>query len=231
MNSDPISIAVEAQKEGFAYITNLLNGVLPKGIRFEEGNENASLDNAMYRMRQALPALRTIYPGVFPPDDRMIHPWTLGCVNGVIDDAIYVCVVRDHVHDQLNEAILILTSCSQKWTRKDWIEHIVEPVQNYQKSQMNIIIRLEESTENGVSLFDCGMAIEQDMDCARGWVNRFSSSGKLKATPIGRCPNDARARLYRLPEILRDLDNFLSLSVREKARIRVHLERVKRPPK
>lgn len=137
MNTDPISIAVKAQKEGFAYITNLLNGVLPKGIRFEEGNENASLDNAMYRMRQALPALRTIYPEVFPPDDRIIYPWTLGYINGLENAPIYIGVVRDHVHDAL--VVMIEFLREKNWSVGQWEKCIVNPINDHQNSLITII--------------------------------------------------------------------------------------------
>lgn len=87
-----------------------------------------------------------------------------------------------------------------------------------------------EPTDKGVSLRDVGAAMEFIDDQLTDFIRRFVDSKKVKSESLGKCPKDRRAKLYRLSEILRDLDSFTSLNSVETRRIRRHLESVERYP-
>ncbi|MCY3010272.1 MAG: hypothetical protein NTY42_10565 [Planctomycetota bacterium] len=74
-------------------------------------------------------------------------------------------------------------------------------------------------SEKGISLYDIGLHFEKDELAARSWVKRFSDSKKNRCEPIGKCPNEGRASLYRLSEIVLDVQNYLNLDGKEKAKL------------
>jgi hypothetical protein len=69
-----------------------------------------------------------------------------------------------------------------------------------------------EVAEQGVSLRDLAMLIEEDDQVATTSVRKWIDSKKIKASPIGKCPLDGRAQLYRLSELLSDVGKILSLN-------------------
>lgn len=73
-------------------------------------------------------------------------------------------------------------------------------------------------TEVGVTLFDVAVQIEADDEVAKKLVRQISSSKKMRARSIGKCPVDGRKQLYRLSDILSDFEEFLGLTPREKSR-------------
>ena len=142
MNAVPSELARDALIEGFGYITRRLNEAIPKKMLFAEANPNASLKDARYRLRQALPGLRAMKPGMFPPDDRDIYPWTLGHINDLCNPQTYVCVVGDYVYESMDELILFLKG--KNWTEDScWKNCIVEPVRKY---HVNLLSMLPELT-------------------------------------------------------------------------------------
>jgi hypothetical protein len=82
----------------------------------------------------------------------------------------------------------------------------------------------------GVSLRDCGIALDLMDDELSDFVREFSDSKKVTAKPLGKCPNDKRANLYRLSEVLKNLQNFRKLDGCEKEKLRKHLMHVQRMP-
>ena len=88
----------------------------------------------------------------------------------------------------------------------------------------------EPEIDTGVSFRDVAFAIECDDKAATVAVRRWSKSGKIKAKPIGKCPLDGRAKLYRLFEILIDIQKILSLAKPEVEKYRQVLVAKQRPP-
>jgi hypothetical protein len=88
----------------------------------------------------------------------------------------------------------------------------------------------EPEIVTSVSLRDVAFAIEGDDKAAKDSVQRWLKSGKIKAKPIGKCPLDARAQLYRLFEILADVQKILSLTRPEVGKYRQVLVAKQRPP-
>ncbi len=90
--------------------------------------------------------------------------------------------------------------------------------------RVSALVRSKESadeTEMGVSLYDAAIVIEEGDDLAAiRLVKKWSDTKKITATPIGKCPNDARRTLYRLSEILSDLQVILSFTSKEKTKYR-----------
>lgn len=86
------------------------------------------------------------------------------------------------------------------------------------------------ATDKGVSLRDVGIALDYIDEELKLFVRRFSDSKRITSDPLGKCPKDKRAKLYRLSEILNDLETFSSMSPVENRRIRKHLESVERFP-
>jgi len=100
------------------------------------------------------------------------------------------------------------------------------------EGELNHPAQTGAESQLGVSLFDVGIFLENGDDlAARHFVNRFSDSKKISAKPLGKCPHDGRACLYPLPEILKDVENFRGLDVREKDQLRQHLTTRLRTPK
>ena len=89
----------------------------------------------------------------------------------------------------------------------------------------------EPGSDNGVTLFDLAFLIEEDDAVAKQTVKQWIDNKRIKAKPIGKCPLDARRQLYRLSEILSDVAEFLSLTVREKAKYRQVLTTKLRTPR
>ena len=85
-----------------------------------------------------------------------------------------------------------------------------------------------EPSELGVSLSDVGLAMGNCDEELRDFVRRFSKSKKITAEKLGKCPNDSRANLYRLFEIVENLHEFSPLSEAEKKRITKQLQQVDR---
>jgi hypothetical protein len=72
-----------------------------------------------------------------------------------------------------------------------------------------------ECPTGGVSLYDVAFAVNEDDALAKECVKKWVDSKKLTASPIGSCPLDARRKLYRLSEILSDVQRIIQLEPRE----------------
>ncbi len=92
------------------------------------------------------------------------------------------------------------------------------------------ILQTFDSSELGVSLSDVGLAIGNCDKELKDFVCRFSKSKKITAEKLGKCPNDSRANLYRLFEIVKNLHDFSPLSEAEKQRITKQLSQLQRKP-
>ena len=84
---------------------------------------------------------------------------------------------------------------------------------------------------HGIAMFDLAFLIEQDETLATAQVKRWADSKRIRAETIGKCPLDARRQLYRLPEILSDVAEILSLSKQEQNKLRQALTAKLRAPK
>ena len=83
----------------------------------------------------------------------------------------------------------------------------------------------------GISLRDIALHMtDNDDECARDTVRRWSNSKRITAKPIGKCPIDGRAALYRLSEILDDIKKVQTLSPREVIAYRQALTAKERAP-
>lgn len=78
------------------------------------------------------------------------------------------------------------------------------------------VINFVEHKPVGVSLTDIAKAYGVEEYDVAEWVKSFVDSKKITAKPIGKCSIDARKKLYRLSEILKDLGNFRSLTPSKK---------------
>ena len=89
----------------------------------------------------------------------------------------------------------------------------------------------QASDTKGVSLFDAAQYFESGDDrAARDLVARWHDAKAITAEPIGKCPTDGRAMLYRLPEILEDMARINGLDAPEKNKLRQQLRaRLRRP--
>lgn len=85
--------------------------------------------------------------------------------------------------------------------------------------------------DQGVTVFDVALAIEEDDIVARATVKEWIDSKRIEAEPIGKCPVDGRRQLYRLSELLSDVTKILRLSAGEKARYRAALGARQRVPR
>lgn len=75
----------------------------------------------------------------------------------------------------------------------------------------------DDQTEKGISLHDIAMLdADGDTTDASESVKKWVNTKKIKAKPLGKCPDDARASLYRLSEVLDDVAKILRLSPAEK---------------
>ena len=84
----------------------------------------------------------------------------------------------------------------------------------------------------GVSLLDAAAWFDSDdVEAQRYEVKRLVNSKKITAVPIGKCPNDGRALLYRLSELVSDLQKIRSLEKRDVTQLRQHLKTRQRRPK
>ncbi|MEN6405263.1 MAG: hypothetical protein ABFC77_02205 [Thermoguttaceae bacterium] len=84
----------------------------------------------------------------------------------------------------------------------------------------------------GVTLADVAAFFEPNDDKARkDLVRRWINGKKITAVPLGKCPNDARAQLYRLSDILSDMERINGFMPGEKVRLRQHLIDRQRSPK
>lgn len=93
------------------------------------------------------------------------------------------------------------------------------------------VINFVEHKPVGVSLNDVAIAYGVNEFDVSEWVKSFVDSKKITATPIGKCSIDARKKLYRLSEILRDLGNFRPLKPSEKQDMLSVLQAKEREPK
>jgi hypothetical protein len=88
-----------------------------------------------------------------------------------------------------------------------------------------------ETSEIGVSLRDVALLLnDNDPAATSATVKKWVDSGKLKA-PIGKCPLDGRAKLYRLSEILLDVGKLESLNSDDQKRLREYLTPKLRVPR
>lgn len=86
-------------------------------------------------------------------------------------------------------------------------------------------------SETGVSLFDVATFLDpDDQEAARDTVRRMVKSKKIHATVIGKDPQDGRAQIYRLAELLKDVEKIYSLKGNEKSRLETHLRSRQRSP-
>jgi len=86
--------------------------------------------------------------------------------------------------------------------------------------------------DKGISLHDAAMYFEgRDDKAARRLVKHWHSQKGITAVSIGKCPTDARASLYRLQDVLTDLDRLNGLNGGEKLRLSQHLTARLRAPK
>jgi hypothetical protein len=89
-----------------------------------------------------------------------------------------------------------------------------------------------DDDQQGVSLFDAATFFEAgDDQAARNLVARWHDLKAITAMPIGKCPTDARAKLYRLPEVLADMERVNGLDAKEKEKLRKHLRARLRKPR
>jgi hypothetical protein len=82
----------------------------------------------------------------------------------------------------------------------------------------------------GVSVADLVTALGEDEEQVSKTVKRLHGSKAITAKPIGKCPINARAKLYRLSEILTDFEKISPLSKSEKRRIEAILKTKEREP-
>ena len=74
--------------------------------------------------------------------------------------------------------------------------------------------------EMGISLFDVAFALEEDDIAATDLVKKWIDSKRISAETIGKCPRDGRKHLYRLSELVADVQKIASLTSRDKSRLR-----------
>lgn len=92
------------------------------------------------------------------------------------------------------------------------------------------VINFVEHKPVGVSVADLVTALGEDEDQVSKTVKRLHGSKAITAKPIGKCPLNARAKLYRLSEILTDFEKISPLSKSEKRRIEAILKTKEREP-
>ncbi len=105
---------------------------------------------------------------------------------------------------ELPEAYLMAFGFSSRFTRK--LDRLLSDAKEIAR-QIRIV-----NTEKGVSLRDVGTSLGFDGEELKSFVGRFSKSRKITCKPIGKDPEDARAKLYKPAEIVRCLGEFSKIS-------------------
>jgi len=92
------------------------------------------------------------------------------------------------------------------------------------------INQLTELGTTGISVYDLAFVIEGDDAVARQRVKEWIDRKRITAKPIGKCPLDKRKQLYRLSELLSDVEKLLTLDKSELNRYRQALTSKLRAP-
>jgi hypothetical protein len=84
--------------------------------------------------------------------------------------------------------------------------------------------KANDTSEPGVTLFDAAMFFEDGDDkAARSLVRRWHDQNVVPEFSVGKCPTDARARLYRLLDVVEKVAGISNLNRREQSRLTKHL--------
>ena len=117
-------------------------------------------------------------------------------------------------------------------TRSQENEHRSELRRAMRKYFLRRKYEVDIQQDRGVSLFDVALHLEGGDDrAAHMRVQKLLDMKQLRARPIGKCPHDGRARLYRLREISDDVADIMGLSRTEKDKMKMELRAKLRDPR
>jgi hypothetical protein len=183
-------------------------------------------------------ALKLAESGPMPPNEdfrrfdekgkKLRHE--LRRIGGIVADDVFLWNAGAPVSSGYELEVICKATAEQddpeKRAKVNW-----KAINAWAKDRREWFADLAKDSGVGVTIRDVALAIEDGDDMeAKRLVKRLSDSKKITAKPLGRCPNDRRARLYELTEILTDVQRILSLSRHEfRKYFRVLSDRTRKP--